>query len=419
MKPLINCPVPVQNTVCFWALLSCFFCMAVFMLLMRQKRKSAAAGAAAGFLLSYLIMHVCREGTVLRLYGKDEPVPAALLRIPAAVFAVLLLAVTFYCAFYYINILKWRRNNITTTTIKESLDGLPAGLCYYLPDGRCLLVNHRMNDICRSLFGRDLQDGSLLCGYVKDDPVQSLPDGTAVSFRHRELVYEGSPLHEIIADDITELYQKTEELRLDNERARQLSAGMKAYGNTITDTVRRQEILQAKMNIHDEMNRMILQTKTLLHSGGEAERIRILRMWQGPALLLAKEADTGKSSNVVSDLTELASVLGMRIEWDGKPETEDSAQLSLFLLAAREALANAYKHGRAETMYISVRESDKYLSAVFTNDGIRPESYIGEKGGLVNLRNRIEAAGGSMKTEAAPEFRLSVSIPEGGEDNAL
>jgi len=389
------------------------------MLLFRQKRAGYALTAVLGFLLSYIIMHICREGTEHRLQGNTAAWADGLLQIPAALLSALLLAVTLFSLLQYLNVRRWRRNNITTMSIKESLDGLPAGLCYYLPEGRCLLVNHRMNDICRSLFGVDLQNGNRFYGYIKDEPVQSLSDGSAVAFRHRELSFGGEPLHELIADDISELYSKTEQLRLENERARQLSAAMKAYGRTVTDTVRRQEILQAKMNIHDEMNRMILQTKRLLNSDDEAERIKTLRMWQGQALMLCKEADTRKSNNVVSDLQKLASVIGMRIEWDGMPEHGDQKQLSLFLLAAREAMANAYKHGRAETLYISVRESDKELSAVFTNDGLVPEPNAGEKGGLLNLRSRIESAGGSMKTAADPEFRLSVSIPKGGEEDVL
>jgi hypothetical protein len=128
-----------------------------------------------------------------------------------------------------------------------------------------------MNDICFSLLGRTLQNGVALYDSVKGKPIHALSDGTAVSFRHRLLTFDGAPLHELIADDITELYEKNEQLRADNERSRRLPENMKAYGETLTDTVRRQEILQAKANIHDEMKRMILATGKTIQDGSETE----------------------------------------------------------------------------------------------------------------------------------------------------
>jgi|GEM_PF-1584598 len=176
----------------------------------------------------------------------------------------------------------------------------------------------------------------------------------------------------------------------------------------------------------DMLEKMIYENLELMKVGNEvrtAQEEDQQKLYRESAIkkqleYLQNELDEMHPENV-SDLQKLASVIGMRIEWDGMPEHGDQKQLSLFLLAAREAMANAYKHGRAETLYISVRESDKELSAVFTNDGLVPEPNAGEKGGLLNLRSRIESAGGSMKTAADPEFRLSVSIPKGGEEDVL
>ena len=84
------------------------------------------------------------------------------------------------------------------------------------------------------------------------------------------------------------------------------------------------------------------------------------------------------------------------------------------LAAAREALTNAAKHAKADTLTIAVSEDAAALRAQFTNDGAPPVPEIAESGGLAVLRRRLEEAGGSMRIERTPGFCLAVSIPKGG-----
>ena len=420
MTPLRLLPVTAQNAVCFWALLVCLCATAGGLLFALQRRGAYCALPAACFLAAYFALHVCREGTELRLHGRIDPLAAQALELPAAAYAAALLLLSAACALLFRSGWRWQRTHITPASIKESIDYLPAGVCYYLEEGRCILVNHRMNDVCRSLTGQELRDGAAFFAAVREKPAHALSDGTAVAFRHRLLTYDGAPLHELIADDITELYNKNEQLRRDNERARQLAAGMKAYGETIADTVRRQEILQAKINIHDEMNRMILVTSRAARSGSDgAERAEILRMWRGQALLLCREADRHRSSSVVSDLNALAAAYGMRVDWHGTPESEDTKVLTLFLSAAREALTNAAKHAGAARLTVDVDESGEALRAGFANDGRPPARPVEETGGLRSLRRRLEQAGGEMRIDTEQGFRLTVTIPKGGRSDAV
>ena len=413
MTPFFGIPVLMQNTVCFWAIVVCLGGLADAMLLLRQKRYPLCALSCLCFALGYFLVHVCREGTELRLNGYAAESVLYFLNRPFVFFLLALVSASAVCVWAYVSVQKWKRTHITPASIKESLDALPAGICYYSDEGQCVLVNHRMKDIAFSLSGQSLQNGADFYELVKDKGVHTLSDGTAVAFRHRVISYGGAPLHELIADDITELYEKSEELRRDNEKARQLAASMKSYGETIADTVRRQEILQAKVNIHDEMNRMILATKKTSDGAfTEKERRNILQMWRAQALLLCKEADTGRSSNVVSDLNALADAIGLRLMWQETPKTGDARVLTLFLSAAREAMANAVKHAGAAMLHISVRESDAAFSASFSNDGSTPACPITESGGLETLRRRIEDAGGQMLTDTSDGFSLSFTVPK-------
>ena len=411
MTAFYTIPIPAQNFTAFWALLLCLCYIAATIMLFRQKRYPIAAATGLGFFGAYFIMHVCRDGTIQRMFGLGNAFAMSFLNLPCIAFPAVCLILTILCVLLHRNIAIWKKTHITAASIKESMDMLPAGICYYLEDGRCILSNHRMNDICFSLLGKALQNGALFYESVKEMPIRQLPDGTAVSFHHRLLTYRGAPLHELIANDITDLYEKSEQLKADNKRLQKLAENMKAYGETIADTVRQKEILQAKINIHDEMNRMHLTTRKSLNGASTSERQEILRMWQ-QVLVLCKEADAHKTNSVIADLNTLASAIGIRLIWSEVPNDLPSAVQPVFLAAAREAMTNAIKHAQAKTLDISIKDIGVAIEARFTNDGIIPDHPVKPSGGLLNLSNRLESAGGRMTIETSATFSLDVVIPK-------
>ena len=60
-----------------------------------------------------------------------------------------------------------RRNAITPSSVKESLDRLETGLCFSYPNGLVILTNHRMNELCHELFGSALQNSSWHSSFMR------------------------------------------------------------------------------------------------------------------------------------------------------------------------------------------------------------------------------------------------------------
>ena len=50
---------------------------------------------------------------------------------------------------------------------------------------------------------------------------------------------------------------------------------------------------------------------------------------------------------------------------------------------------------------------------MLTNDGDSPEEKIEEKGGLKNLRKKVESQGWQMKVESSPRFGLRIEMGDG------
>ena len=310
-------------------------------------------------------------------------------------------------------ILHTRKTKISPFSISEGLDRLSTGVCFYLDGGRCVLVNDRMRKISFSLTGHTMRNGEEFAEEFLPGGSVRLPDGRVFALKKRTLERNGTPLYELIAADVTELSRQTEKLRGENERLSRLNAALRAYSQSIGEHVRQNEILRAKMNIHDEMNRLLLRTRIAIDEGDPAEMNAVLGMWQNNALLLCREAEENKTDDVEKDLQTLAESLCIGIVYENRAGRRDETFLRLFARAAREAMINAVKHARAGSLFVSFEERPCETLIFFRNDGAVPAGPIAPRGGLTDLKKRLEAIGGSLEIDARGGFLLTVSIPKG------
>lgn len=419
MKPFIEFAVLLRELICVWAILLIFGCILNGILSVRQRHTAHVAAALAAFLVNHFIVSVCQEISAWKPGENLHPLLESIGDLPYAVFlAILALLTVAFIVHFRLNE-TYSRTHITDASVKEAVDLNPTGLCYYLASGQPVLTNYRMNEICFFVTGRALLNALKFCEEIQGRSVCELPDGTVVRFSHKEFLCDGEPFHELIADDITEFYRKSETLRQENERLRLQNERMKEYGKIIDETVRRQKILNSKTHIHDEMNRLLLSTDNAIREGSEVEKENILETWPQNILLLYMEADTGVKSNALSDLDALAKNIGVAIRYDKLPETENADTLRLFSLAAEEAMTNAVKHGGAKNLYIQISEENELLTAVFTNDGEPSAAAFVEGGGLSSLRQCIETAGGTMQIVSGERITLTVAIPKKGNRNVV
>ena len=68
-------------------------------------------------------------------------------------------------------------------------------------------------------------------------------------------------------------------------------------------------------------------------------------------------------------------------------------------------------------MTVELTRTDAGLSAAITNNGNMPEGEITEGGGLSALRRKTESAGGIMRVQSVPAFKLELILP--GKEGAV
>ena len=123
------------------------------------------------------------------------------------------------------------------------------------------------------------------------------------------------------------------------------------------------------------------------------------------------------------ELERLAAETARRNGWRLELALADDLpfEAALVVPVMREALTNAERHAHAKTVSLTVREGGGAVTAVMQDDGDgfeMPEdpSAAGGHWGMVNMRERIEGAGGTLSVESRPGqgTKLVATVPVGG-----
>lgn len=308
-------------------------------------------------------------------------------------------------------------------TVKEALDNLPSGVCFFDKNGMVTLCNHQMYRLVFALTGQDLQSLSEMLeildgqrdGLHRKGDIFLLEDGSAWRFKkERVTIRSGESYTQITASDVTELYRRHQELKEDNRKLEEYAERMKRLSANIITLIREEEILNMKMRVHDDIGRSVIATRKLLKQGRPIQELD-LESWKNAIRLLKHEKDSLEEKDATAQLQTAADSIGIRIFLDGEfPEDKEAA--NLLITAIRECMTNAVRHAGATELYARITCDHQTASAVITNNGAVPEREITEGGGLSSLRAHIRNREGRMEIQSAPRFALTVTVPIGGEE---
>lgn len=402
-------------------------CVSFYMLFTALKKRlpSLLVPTVLSVLISAGMLILYSADAWSRKYELDHIAAARLFCGKPILFTLFLLAVSVVLLTYAIlREMHLRRTVPSPSSIKESIDHLPTGLCFYAENGRVMLVNHRMNRLCHILLGQDLQNAALmwddLCkGNVQSDverlsmestPSYRLPDGTVWSFSRTEL----DGVFQLAAVDTTQLHGLAEELKQKNTALAALYERLKHYEENVEALTQERERLETKVGIHSELGQTLLATRSCL-LGDNDKKTAPIEAWKRSIALLRQRAVPQTEGFDLQTLVGTAAAFGVCVEAVGQmPEPKEIEKL--FLEAATEALTNAVRHAEARCLHICFSENATDYAVCFRNDGKPPQAEITEGGGLGSLRRKIETSGGSVCILCQPEYSLTVTIPKGGNE---
>lgn len=317
-----------------------------------------------------------------------------------------------------------RGKKLAGSAVKEALDNLPSGICFFNEKGLPILCNRTMHRLVFALTGRDLQllseltaalDRPPQSGVARDGDLYLLPDGTAWHVTGRQIDAE-ERFTEYVAADVTELYKRKQDLRRSTDAHEKMVQDLMRLMEHVTAITREEENLAMKMQVHGKVGVCLQQLRRYHENGcpedGKKEIIGHLRQ-----AVSALQGEIGGSDEIdgLTELLRVASTLGVTVSIDGAVPAA-RGERSLLAMAIRECITNTLRHARGSTVAVSIRGENGEDCIEITNNGAVPAGTIVEGGGLTSLRKQVEKAGGRMEIESAPRFLLRVWLSaESGE----
>jgi signal transduction histidine kinase len=176
--------------------------------------------------------------------------------------------------------------------------------------------------------------------------------------------------------------------------------------NERRERIRSQERAEVAAHVHDS----VLQTLTLIQRDpGDARRLarrqeRELRSWLYPSVATGTLADA-----VDRAAAEVEELHGVRVEVVHAGDAPLDERAQALVLAAREAMTNAARHGGVDEVSVFVEPTAVYVrdrGRGFDLDGIAPD----RRGVAESIRGRMERVGGTARIVTAPGQGTDVEL---------
>ena len=313
---------------------------------------------------------------------------------------------------------------LSRDSIKQALDMLPSGICYFTPSGSVKLCNRQMDSLFRSISQCDLQtlaelrdalSGCDACSGVirlsQEMQTYLFPDGKAWSYRQTEVkASDGVVYTEAIFSDVTDLYHKSLELKAQIKRLNAISRELKWLSDNALILTREKEVLSAKTKLHDDMGAGLIAIRHILHNNQTEEAANAMDLFRRAVSAIKYDNADPRGHSELDRFLQDAGAIGITVNLSGElPEQEELRRV--MILAMRECLTNSVRHAGATTIQITVEQKGDSVSMQITNDGKPPETEVVPKGGLLNLYRHIMGCGGTMEIQSKPGFALTVVLP--------
>ncbi|MDO5027670.1 MAG: hypothetical protein Q4E36_00260 [Bacillota bacterium] len=380
------------------------------------KTRSYEYGAYGVFLLAFFLLQILTE-----LLNADRRLYFFIKDIKVFVFVGLVIFIVFFDLFLWVRLRAVSKWSFTDLSIKECMDTLPVGLAFSDRQGRPYLVNYKVDEVSRMIFGRNLLntldffDRAMEARFLENVRVLSRAD-KLVFILCGQVVWQIKNVDhgdflETIVSDLSEEYRLVNEIKENNKKSQALNNKLKAYRENLDSFIRDKELLAAKRKIHDDFSRSLILFRIYMEDGEKTweKRRQLLSLWKQNLVLLKGGMTKESRDSSWEKLVKAAASAGLNIQLSGDlPRQGKILQLLIDIL--HEAINNAIVHGQAKTLFLQIVESDNSFRFFISNDGLRPAGPIVEKGGLKNIRRLVELEAGSFSISQDPDFVMEIVL---------
>lgn len=380
------------------------------------------------FFLTLLAVLTLYPMHLMQIYSlRPAAVPFHIARLPVIwiyfILALWLAAAILSCQGTYLA----SRTRITLLSIKQGVDLMPKGLLFFDESGRPHLANHQIHKLSVMLTGKPVRNGWMLWDFLKagnakerrvfglhdESLILQMSDGSIWGFSIQRLPLGKTHVYQVLATSLEEEWRQSQRLQEQVKKLRQVNERLRQYNKRVADVAKEEELLSAKVQIHDRIGKMLIGMRLMLNeSVSPAKACMMVEDYRGTIRLFRSGFSDASTPDQLEALQKAAAYLGITVECRGLKKDEDGVVIHLLLASARECLTNAARHADADKLSIDIRHGEKGVSITYTNNGRPPrDSGVVESGGLLSLRSIVEKAGALLTIVSSPAFMLTIDIP--------
>lgn len=326
---------------------------------------------------------------------------------------ILLLSLALILTCYLHNYLRYEKFNIISRkSIRDAIDNLPLGISIYTDSGILIFTNKVMNDIAYAIKeGDDVNPLEFLSALerlrIQGEKELIVPlNGEYYLFTSNKLTLKtGRLVNELIASNITEEYRINMTLKEESEQLSKYNEDLKRVHANIVKITAEEEVLNAKIKIHDKLGELLLVSRKADESTTLEDKSKIISMWSTTYKQLRNTGKEEGKTSFLSDLIKAANAIGVELEIRG-----EVPELPITNTMLHECLTNTIKHGNGSKMVVESILNDKHYTLTCRNNG-KITKNVTFKGGLKSLQDLAIKQNGKLQVVESEGFAIQLILP--------
>ncbi|MCQ2540077.1 MAG: hypothetical protein MJ114_06460 [Acetatifactor sp.] len=351
--------------------------------------------------------------------------------VPWSIHIVLLLIMLGTAVWSMAREIRYRQTHFVRSSIKEAVDTMPVGLCFADQEGRQVLTNQSMIRFAEQLTGHTLSNVFSFLREIKEDRLAEncirmdlfenedediytfrMQDGRVLQLTRDLVTVAEEEYVQLVVTDITMQHDFYDDLTKTNAALLTQRKEMRSLADRLIQSNHEEELLNYKIQVHNDVGQMIMTADQALKSGSMQEMQECATQWISLVERFTNMEDEKNrgSSELLEEIIKVAEQIGCKVFFR-TDLPEQIATQSVVRQAIREAIVNAVKHGRANEVTIAHRQVGRMIEITISNNGMLPAKGFSMKGGLKNLYESIRGDGGDLRAETGERFALVLTLP--------
>lgn len=234
-------------------------------------------------------------------------------------------------------------------------------------------------------------------------------------FAQSELVIRNKRCRFLSAADITQQWRDANALQQQNRLLAQRGAELEQTLANIHAICRQRVLLRTKNRAHDVLGQRLSLLLRVLQQDASLPEDLLLDLTD-ELLDAIKSEDAQTPQEELRVLQETFDLIGVTVSFSG-PLPEEPARAAAVVEIVREAVTNAVRHATATRIDVRAEVFQQGYRFTITDNGTPPDKPVPEGGGIGGMRKRAARFGGQIDIETQPQFKITVRLPKGGQDD--